>query len=225
MMKPTLYTYCIPYDDGAAPNPFWGQCTLVICKPRIRKVARPGDWVVGTGVTNSVGGINSVVYSMRVSTTLTMREYDAFTKARLPAKVPDWRNRDHRRRLGDSIYDFSHDPPGQRHGVHDADNMRTDLSGSNALLSDHFFYFGNNATELPTRLHAIVKSGQGHRSISNAQYIDESVDWIESLGYEPNSLEGDPQLDLFRDEESARNCATGRRRQAEEDETAEIDTC
>ncbi len=43
MRKATLYTYCIPYDDGAAPNPFWGQCTLVICKPRIRKVARPGD--------------------------------------------------------------------------------------------------------------------------------------------------------------------------------------
>jgi hypothetical protein len=21
---PKLYTYCIPYDDGAAPNPYWG---------------------------------------------------------------------------------------------------------------------------------------------------------------------------------------------------------
>lgn len=34
---PTLYTYCIPYDDGAAPNPYWGICTLVICKPVIRR--------------------------------------------------------------------------------------------------------------------------------------------------------------------------------------------
>ena len=32
-----LYTYCIPYDSGAAPNPFWETCTLAICKPVILK--------------------------------------------------------------------------------------------------------------------------------------------------------------------------------------------
>jgi hypothetical protein len=48
-MSTTLFTYCIPYDDGAAPNPFWGLCTLAICKPSIRRVAKEGDWVVGTG--------------------------------------------------------------------------------------------------------------------------------------------------------------------------------
>jgi len=47
---PTLYTYCIPYDDGAAPNPYWGICTLVICKPVIRRTAEVGDWIVGTGL-------------------------------------------------------------------------------------------------------------------------------------------------------------------------------
>ena len=40
-----LYSYCLPYDDGAAPNPFWGTCTLVICKPAIRRTARVGDWI------------------------------------------------------------------------------------------------------------------------------------------------------------------------------------
>lgn len=44
-----LYSYCIPCDDGAAPNPFEGVCTLVICKPRIRLTAEVGDWIVGTG--------------------------------------------------------------------------------------------------------------------------------------------------------------------------------
>jgi hypothetical protein len=34
-----LFTYTIPYDDGAAPNPFHGICTLAICKPSIRRVA------------------------------------------------------------------------------------------------------------------------------------------------------------------------------------------
>lgn len=41
-MSPTLFSYCIPYDDGAAPNPFWGLCTLAICKPRIRRAAKEG---------------------------------------------------------------------------------------------------------------------------------------------------------------------------------------
>ncbi|WP_395051688.1 hypothetical protein [Flavobacterium sp.] len=37
---PKLFLYCIPFDDGAAPSPFWGVCTLNICKPVIRKNAK-----------------------------------------------------------------------------------------------------------------------------------------------------------------------------------------
>jgi hypothetical protein len=40
-----LFSYTIPVDDGAAPNPFRGMCTLAICKPTIRRVAKKGDWV------------------------------------------------------------------------------------------------------------------------------------------------------------------------------------
>lgn len=66
-----LYTYCIPYDDGAAPNPYWGICTLAICKPVIRRVARVGDWVVGTGSSHSpIGDVaGAVVYAMQVTET------------------------------------------------------------------------------------------------------------------------------------------------------------
>jgi hypothetical protein len=101
--------------------------------------------------------------------------------------------------------------------------MRTDLSGSNALLSDHFFYFGDNPPQLPANLRPIIKTGQGHRSVSNAHYVDVFIDWIENLGYQPNSLLGKPQLDLFRDEASAKYCATGRRQQAEDDERVQND--
>ena len=45
---PNLFSYVLRYDDGAAPNPFWGTCTLAICKPAIRRKANLGDWVVGT---------------------------------------------------------------------------------------------------------------------------------------------------------------------------------
>jgi hypothetical protein len=74
----TLFSYCIPTDDGAAPNPYWGVCSLAICKPKIRKKARLHDWIVGTGSKNSpIGDIsNHVVYTMRVTRRVTMRDYD-----------------------------------------------------------------------------------------------------------------------------------------------------
>lgn len=50
---PRLFTYTIPVDDGAAPNPFHGMCSLAICKPGIRRVAQPNDWVAGLGSKNA----------------------------------------------------------------------------------------------------------------------------------------------------------------------------
>lgn len=50
-----LYTYIIPIDDGAAPNPYGGFCTLNICKPRIRSSAQVGDWVAAFGSKNVEG--------------------------------------------------------------------------------------------------------------------------------------------------------------------------
>jgi len=63
-------------DSGAAPNPFWGVCTLVICKPAIRRAAQVGDWVVGAGSGHSrIGDIRGkVVYTMQVTCKMTMAE-------------------------------------------------------------------------------------------------------------------------------------------------------
>src|SRR6266849_11107089 len=97
---PRLFTYCIPYDDGAAPNPYWGVCTLAICKTVIRRTAKEGDWLVRTGskktsTGNDFGGC--VVYAMQVTDVLSMADYDAWTKAKLPKKLPDASNKDLRR--------------------------------------------------------------------------------------------------------------------------------
>src|SRR5215472_8962351 len=86
----TLFSYCIPFDNGAAPNPFWGLCTLAVCKPSIRRSAKVGDWIVGTGSVNSpIGDISGkVVYAMLVTEKMTMKEYDQFTRVGLPGKIP-----------------------------------------------------------------------------------------------------------------------------------------
>jgi hypothetical protein len=214
----TLFSYCIPYDDGAAPNPFWGLCTLAICKPRIRQAANVGDWIVGTGSKHSpIGDIsNEVVYAMLVTQKMTIEDYDRFTKSELPRKIPKMESRDLRRQFGDSIYDFSKYPPCLRPSVHNEENRSTDLSGGWVLLSDHFFYFGDRPIALPEKLLGIVKQEQGHKAPSNMPYVDEFIRWIHSLGYPPASLIGKPQLWLNSQAQFG-VCATGRRQEAEAD--------
>jgi Nucleotide modification associated domain 2 len=224
---PKLFSYCIPYDEGAAPNPYWGICTLVICKPVIRRTAHVGDWIVGTGAVNSPIGNASgcVVYAMQVTGIMTMEEYDAYTKAKLPQKIPDWNHPKKPRRLGDSLYDFSVSPSRQRRGVHDLGNVHRDLGGLNALLSKHFFYFGDQPVPLPLDLKAIVREGQGHRSDSNAPYFDLFVKWIHSMKQKPNVLVGKPQLDLFEDDQVVRTCAKQQALNDEEDEKLGTSVC
>ena len=198
----TLFTYCIPIDDGAAPNPYWGVCTLVICKPTIRRAAEVGDWIVGTGSVNSpIGNISGkIVYAMLVSQKMTMEKYDLYTKDHLPGKVPNWFSRDIRRRLGDSIYDYSIYPPKLRQSVHNSGNRARDLRGLYALLSDHFFYFADQPVQLPNHLLPIVKQGSGHRSHANDNYIETFLVWLNNLGLKPNHLYGKPQYKIFKDD-------------------------
>lgn len=211
-----LYSYCIPIDDGAAPNPYWNTCSLVICKPKIRRTASEGDWIVGTGSKCARLGDGTVrdysgrlVYAMKIAEKMTMREYDDFTRRYLPEKVPVWTSFDRRMRLGDSIYDFSGSAVIQRDSVHDPANQPTDLSGEFALLSKHFFYFGKNAIELPSGLRAIAQNQQGHRVTINEPYVALFVEWAEALPYKPGIL-GEPLLDLFQSEGNRRQCAAGR---------------
>lgn len=192
-----LYSYCLRYDDGAAPNPYWGVCTLVICKPAIRRTAEIGDWVVGLGSANSpIGDISDyVVYAMKVTNKMTLEEYDLYCQSELQSKIPDWRSRNYKKRMGDCIYDYSNGhPPKLRWSVHNEDNRKRDLSGENALLSTHFYYFGDKPVRLPEELHPIIHATQGHKSNLNDAYVEPFSQWLEGLGYKKNSLLGEPQL-------------------------------
>ena len=219
---PSLYTYCIPYDDGAAPNPYWGTCTLTICKPAIRRTARVGDWVVGTGAkfarmadkrTRDLRG--RVVYAMKVTEKLSMRQYDVRTRTLLKKKLPAWNSRDPRRWVGDSIYDFSAKSPRLRRSVHSEENRKTDLGGKYVLLSTHFYYFGDQAVPLPKNLRAIACNQQGHRRKLNEKYFRPFERWIDSLGHAPGSVIGKPLLRLEPASFAWGWCAAGR---AEADE-------
>ena len=204
-----LYSYTIPYDDGAAPNPFWGVCTLTICKPRIRRTASEGDWIVATGSKNAKdqGDLsNKVIYAMKVTKKMTLQQYDEYCRKHLKKKIPKWNNKDPKLRLGDCIYDYSTDPPTQREGVHKEGNRPTDLGGKYSLLSNHFYYFGDNPINLPNNLLQIVHQTQGHKSSANDRYKEQFIEWIESLGKTPRRLYGEPGLNIFNNPEGHTLC-------------------
>jgi len=192
-----LYTYTLRYDDGAAPNPFWGICTLAVRKPTIRLAAEIGDWIVGLGATKSpIGDISDhVVYAMRVTSKMTLEEYDQFCKTFVPKKKPDWRNIDYRMRVGDCIYNYSaHGKPKMRTSIHKEDNQEKDLSGLYALASKQFYYFGNEPEKLPDDLRPIMHNGTGYTSDANQPYAELFVNWIESLDVVPNKASNEPLL-------------------------------
>jgi hypothetical protein len=192
--SPLLFTYTIPIDDGAAPNPFRGLCSLAICKPGIRRTARKGDWVAGLGSraapSGDLGG--RLVYAMCVEEVLSLQEYDRRAPADWPHRIPNTLSADLSERLGDCIYDYSRGAPFLRPAVHGPENRATDLGGKNVLLSRDFYYFGSRAIPLPDDLLPICHQTQGHKSRANAPYFARFVSWLRGLNLLPCQLYGWP---------------------------------
>lgn len=194
--KPRLFTYTIRIDDGAAPNPFRGLCTLAICKPAIRRVAKIGDWIAGLGSKRTHSGDLSrkLVYAMRVDEILSLEDYDRQASVNWPHRIPNIDSPDLSERLGDCIYDFSTRTPVQRPSVHGPANVETDLSGQHVLISREFYYFGSHAYALPDDLLQICHQTQGHKSTANAPYFDRFVTWLGKLNLVPGQLYGWPDF-------------------------------
>lgn len=226
-----LFSYCIPTDDGAAPNPYFEICTLTICKPVIRRNAEVGDWIAGVGSKNVNGADYSgrLVYAMKVTDVMSLEQYDSFCRDELQGKIPDIHSKNYQKRVGDCIYDFEASADGKlRPSVHGLGNRKTDLGGKNALLSTHFYYFGDQSIEIPQELTGIIKQGQGHKSTSNEGVKLQFVEWIENAGYRINSLNGKPQVQVIfkqsQESDSVESSTCYKRcAESEEDENQDIE--
>lgn len=170
-----LFSYVVRHDTGFAPNPFWGYCTLATCKPDIRRAAKCGDWIVGTGAKGNVGA-DRVIYAMQVEKVVPLGTYGVswhFAKKRpkMDGTV--------RQRVGDAVYFQSADGKlGQRESRHGPADMKRDLRGKYVLVSKTFWYWGRDAIPLPKHLHKIVKRGPGHRSKFDGATIQAVTAWI-----------------------------------------------
>ena len=142
-----LYSYVVAIDDGFAPNPFYGFCTLATCKPRIRRHAQIGDWILGTG-SKQKGRQGTLVYAMRVTEKLT---YDSYWQdQRFLKKRPNLRQ-SIRKSRGDNIYHRKSDNGpwiqedschSNTNGTPNQDHVTRDTSSDNVLVSNDFIYRG-----------------------------------------------------------------------------------
>jgi hypothetical protein len=171
---------------------------LTVCKPKIRKTAKVGDWILGFGSSSvevkgkgNMSYSRKLVYAMKVSQVFTLKEYNDFCLINLPNKIPIWKTDDWRKRLGDCVYYYENGKIIQRKSVRNEKKLPIDEGGINALLSGHFYYFGNKAVDVPSSLNNLVKTGIGHKIANDAKMIAEFESWIST--FKKNKLYGDPQ--------------------------------
>lgn len=179
-----IYSYVVRYDDGVAPNPFWGYCTLAICKPDIRRVAKKDDWVIGTGSKENVGN-DRLVYAMKITEPplqLAKYRHDQRFAKKIPVGKVGIQS------LGDNIYYM--DESGQvrqRFPSAHSDNCENektkthDLKGKNVLISEegNFYYFGGNAPKIPEHLLCVVKKYSGHKWNFPQDIVNSFLTWIQ----------------------------------------------
>lgn len=179
-----VYMYVVARDFGFAPNPFHGVCTLATCKPVVRRMAKTDDWVIGMGGAK-LDAVGRCIFAMQVTETLSFDEYWADPRFRDKRPV---RNGSRVMMLGDNIYrqedgnwrqlDSHHSRPD---GTPDLHNIGTDTGTDRVLVSEHFFYFGRSAPEVPKAILDEIgyTNLRGHRV-----YLDDEcqdlLDWLKT---------------------------------------------
>lgn len=183
-----LFSYIITRDYGFAPNPFPPYCTLATCKPRIRRSAAIGDWVLEIGSAAKGSTMKErLIYAMQVQEKLTYDQY--WNDPRFCYKRPIM-NGSKKQTYGDNIYHTDQKASiflqeNSHHSLPDGsvnyDNYRRDLSSTNVLVSKRYWYWGKDAIKIPPQYHQIVKVGIGNSRVEDEPLISKVVLWFESM--------------------------------------------
>lgn len=181
-----LYSYVVARDFGFAPNPFYGICTLATCKPHIRRHAKVGDWILGTGAKKN-GLQGRVIYAMRVSEALTYNEY--WSDARFRPKRPNLRG-SLKQAYGDNIYyqkvggdwhqEDSHHS--YENGRPNLSNINRDTQTSRVLIGEEFYYWGRNGPLIPDEFRNFdghdICTCRGHKCKFPESMVTDFVEWL-----------------------------------------------
>jgi hypothetical protein len=196
-----VYSYIVARDFGFAPNPFFGWCPLATCKPVIRRTARVGDWILGSGSADK-GRSGQAIYAMLVQEAMTFGEY--WADPRFARKRPDLRA-SQKIAFGDSIY--RRDGSGgwrqldSHHSLHDGRpnrlNVAADTAIDRVLASQDFIYWGGDGPAVPPRMRSfgtrhedLCCGTQGHKCRFDEGLVAAAVAWFESFA--DRGLQGRP---------------------------------
>jgi len=174
-----LCSYVVRRDTGFAPNPFWGYYTLAACTPNHMGIhLRRGDWIIGTG---SVKRGNKLIYAMRVAEVLHFERY--YTDPRFATKKPvssgNWRQR-----CGDNIYHkdelgaWQQDSQAVYH--RDEAMIKKDLKHPYVFVAEHFYYFGNEAVEIPLAYEELIWRRQGCKCKHDPGIVEGFLGWLQT---------------------------------------------
>ena len=210
-----LYTYLMTYDCGYAPNPFHGVLTLATCKPGMRRVRTPGQWIAGfagkilqsraakEGTTVPVGGM---IYLAKIKEVKTLDEYFNDPDPRFESKKPQGPidvPPSHLGAVGDNMYHKNSQGEWvQELGWHDPENLDHDVGGENVLICEEFYYLGRLAMkpkEEWSRFNIVIPDGRP------ALYgydcpdfkLNALKEWLDSNNVKPNQVSGMPCLADF----------------------------
>ncbi len=181
------YSYKIEHDFGLAPNPFWGFCTLAVCKSKIRRNPnlKVGDWIIGTG-SKKLGNLHYLIYLMQVEEIVPMNDY--WNDDRFQVKKPIVGGT-LVQKYGDNFYhmddegfwiqdDSAHSLP---NGQPNTGHVTRDTGGHNVLVSKTFYYFGDGAILIPNEYIEICCEGRDIKSNAIPKNVgDDFIAWIKS---------------------------------------------
>jgi hypothetical protein len=180
-----IYSYVVEHDLGFAPNPFHGVCSLACCKPQIRKVAKEGDYIIGTGAARPKLTAH-LTFWMRVEKIIPFDEYWADRRFRRKKPVMGGTNF---LRYGDNIYHRDANGDYQQeysfHSLEDGSVSVGDLhrdtgTTDRVLLGREYAFWGRSGIKLPDELTYLVKKGPSHKCNFSSEEVQTFLHWLDT---------------------------------------------
>ena len=162
-----LYSYIIVSDDGYAPNPSDGICTLAYCMSTMRRTVQPGDYVVGLAGSEYRKRVGAdwpqypVIYAMRVTDVVSFAE-------------------------------FNHNEYYRQHRSSVPNAKVQAAKTDRALISTDFIYWGGAGPTLTEYLSPLIKDGPGHLCNFPPETIQAFISWFERQSDRGKGCQGIP---------------------------------
>ena len=183
----TYFSYKMEHDYGLAPNPFGAYCTLAVCKSSIRNNRRLkiDDWIIGTGSVE-LKTLHKLIFIMQVGEKLTFNQY--WADPRFQYKRPIL-NGSLLQLYGDNFYhqnptteewvqeNSAHSLEG---GLLNIDQLQRDTGGQFVLISQNFYYFGDQSVQIQDKHLPICNEGRDMKSPSiPIDIADDFIRWVQ----------------------------------------------